>query len=118
MMVDEVTQYVCFIKRRIGAKFIPYTLQEGGIVVKTMREFLNNELARWRASESFQRITFQERAAIGDCCYPCRTALITLMRAVVDLFPLTFNMETPLNRIGKDSIDEADKNSDKIARIG
>jgi hypothetical protein len=60
MMVDEVTQYVCFIKRRTGARFIPYTLQEGGIVVKTMREFLDNELLRWNNPAVFLKITLQE----------------------------------------------------------
>lgn len=59
-MVDEVTQYVCFIKRKTGAKYIPYTFQEGGIVVKTLREFLDNELARWRDPAVFMKITLQE----------------------------------------------------------
>ena len=45
----EQTQYVCFIKRRTGHRFVPYT--EPGdsnvVVVKTLRQFLDHEIDRW-----------------------------------------------------------------------
>lgn len=56
-MTEEVKKYVCFIKRRTGAKFIPYTLEATGeIVVRTLREFLDSELSRWFDPTVFSRI--------------------------------------------------------------
>ena len=45
----EPTQYVCFIKRRTGHRFVPYT-EPGNpaiVVVKTLRQFLDHEIDRW-----------------------------------------------------------------------
>jgi hypothetical protein len=53
--VHEVQkQYVCFVKRGTGGKFIPYTQTDSDVlVVKTLREFLDHEISRWyRAGES------------------------------------------------------------------
>jgi hypothetical protein len=47
MSVDDSVKYVCFIKHCVGRKFIPYVIEGGGIVVKTLREFLDHELLRW-----------------------------------------------------------------------
>ena len=44
----ESTQYVCFIKRRTGHCFVPYTQQgNSSVVVKTLRQFLDHEIDRW-----------------------------------------------------------------------
>lgn len=60
-VVNETKQYICFIKRRVGAKFIPYTLQETGeVVVKSLREFLDHELARWLDPAVFCKVTLLE----------------------------------------------------------
>jgi prepilin-type N-terminal cleavage/methylation domain-containing protein len=50
-------QYVCFVKRCIGGRFVPYTEPNDSnkFVVKTMREFLDYEISRWyKAGESEQ----------------------------------------------------------------
>ena len=42
------TQYVCFVKRGVGGKYIPYTEPENGaLVVKSLREFVDHEISRW-----------------------------------------------------------------------
>ena len=42
-------QYVCFVKRRPGGRFVPYT--EPGdsdkVVVRTLRQFLDHEISQW-----------------------------------------------------------------------
>ena len=45
----EQIQYVCFIKRRTGHRFIPYTEpgDSKAVVVKTLRRFLDHEIDRW-----------------------------------------------------------------------
>ena len=41
-------QYVCFVKRGVGGKYVPYTSSEDGVpVVKSLREFLDHEISRW-----------------------------------------------------------------------
>ena len=47
-------QYVCFVKRRMGHRFVPYTEpgKSDTLVVKTLREFLDHEISVWfKASE-------------------------------------------------------------------
>jgi len=48
-------QYVCFVKRRPGSRFVPYTEpgDNGKVVVRTLRQFLDHEISQWfRAGES------------------------------------------------------------------
>jgi len=45
----KVKRYVCFVKRRAGSRFVPYT--EPGdpskMVVKPLREFLDHDISKW-----------------------------------------------------------------------
>jgi len=53
--VESVRQYVCFVKRRPGGRFVPYTESgdSGKVAVKSLREFLDHEISQWyKASES------------------------------------------------------------------
>jgi hypothetical protein len=45
----EVKQYVCFIKRRAGSRFVPYTMKEdsAALVVKPLRAFLDHDISKW-----------------------------------------------------------------------
>jgi hypothetical protein len=47
--VETVQQYVCFVKRRAGAKFVPYTEVDdpSKMVVKSLREFLDHDISKW-----------------------------------------------------------------------
>jgi hypothetical protein len=42
-------QYVCFVKSRVGAEFVPYMKRDNPdiLLVQTIREFLDCELAVW-----------------------------------------------------------------------
>jgi len=44
-----VKQYVCFIKRRAGSRFVPYTEpgDSSKIVIKPLRAFLDHEISKW-----------------------------------------------------------------------
>ena len=50
-------KYVCFVKRRPGGKFIPYTEPEDSnkVVVRTLRQFLDHQISEWyKAGEKEQ----------------------------------------------------------------
>jgi hypothetical protein len=49
---DSVKQYVCFIKRRSGSKFVPYTMSDdpSAMVVKPLRAFLDHDISKWYKS--------------------------------------------------------------------
>ena len=69
-------QYVCFIKRRTGHRFVPYTIpgQSDTVAVKTLREFLDHEISIWfKASEEekaelriIQKASLEQFAADAD----------------------------------------------------
>ena len=52
---DTDRQYVCFVKRRPGGRFIPYTEpgDSGKVVARSLRRFLDHEIDQWyKAGES------------------------------------------------------------------
>jgi len=46
---EEKRQYVCFVKRRPGGRFVPYTEpgDSGKVVVRSLRQFLDHEIDQW-----------------------------------------------------------------------
>jgi hypothetical protein len=46
-VAQEAKQYVCFVKRRTGHRFVPYTEPDNSdkVVVKSLREFLDHEIS-------------------------------------------------------------------------
>jgi hypothetical protein len=44
-----VKQYVCFVKRRAGSKFVPYMVSGDSqtLVVKPLRAFLDHDISKW-----------------------------------------------------------------------
>ena len=59
--VVEPTQYVCFIKRRTGHCFVPYTQQGNSsvVVVKTLRQFLDHEIERWYRAGKEEEVEYR-----------------------------------------------------------
>jgi hypothetical protein len=58
---ETETQYVCFLKRRTGAPYFPYTMPESDVVVvKSLREFLNHEIIRWIDPSVFMKFTLEQ----------------------------------------------------------
>jgi len=53
-VVETQEQYVCFVKSRMGAEFIPYTQKDGSgtLVVNTIRAFLDREIDVWLEASS------------------------------------------------------------------
>jgi len=51
-------QYVCFVKRRPGGCFVPYTEpgNSNKVVVKSLREFLDYEISQWYKAGESERV--------------------------------------------------------------
>ena len=60
-------QYVCFIKRRAGHHFVPYTQpgKSDAVAVKTLRQFLDHEIDLWYSAGKDEKVESRPILAIS-----------------------------------------------------